>query len=202
MKQEIWQFIIRILGWFGVFLLLASLVLEALPLMHDNTLGTFHLIARQRVLEQRIVTDVLILAYRPEDEHPEAISELQTALPVWEQVQRGLNNGDSSLGISPNLPSNVKLLLLQMQPDFMYMDVAARQILAHPEPVNSDELTIVMQHEQPYYLAMGQAVQLLQDDINIAAQIYFGIELTLGLILAAIWIAFTLSMHRMNKVKK
>jgi len=187
------------LGWLGVFLFIVSIAFEALPLMHSNALGTFHLIARQRVLEQRIVTDVLILAYRPQEEHAEALSELQTALPVWERVQKGLMNGDDTLGISPNLPSNIKLYLLQMQPDFSYMDTAARQILAHHSPVDPDQLAIILQHEQPYYLSMAQAVIVFQDDVDNAAKIYFSIELSIGIVLMSMWITFLLSFRSLTK---
>lgn len=188
-----------ILGWLGIFLFIISLLFEALPLMKGNALNTFHLIARQRVLEQRIVTDVLTLAYRPDDEHPEALSELQTALPVWEKVQKGLQYGDDSLGISPNLPSNVKFYLIQMQPDFTYMDTAARQVLAHHDPVDPDQLAIVLQHEQPYYLSMAQAVIVFQDDVDSAAKIYFSIELGIGIVLMSMWITFLLSFRSLTK---
>jgi len=196
MNQKIKRILMPILGWLGIFLFIVSILFEALPLMRGNGLNTFHLIARQRVLEQRIVTDVLTLAYRPDDEHPEALSELQTALPVWEKVQIGLQKGDDSLGISPNLPSNVKLYLLQMQPDFSYMDVAARQILTHHDPVDPDQVIIILQHEQPYYLSMAQAVILFQDDIDNAAKIYFSIELGIGIALMSIWIVFLFSFQR------
>jgi len=196
MNQKIKRILMPILGWLGIFLFIVSILFEALPLMRGNALNTFHLIARQRVFEQRIVTDVLTLAYRPEEEHPEALSELQTALPVWEKVQNGLQKGDDSLGISPNLPNNVKLYLLQMQPDFSYMDTAARQILAHHDPVDPDQVVIILQHEQSYYLSMAQAVILFQDDIDNAAKIYFSIELGIGIALMSIWIVFLFSFQR------
>jgi len=197
MKKEIRQFTIGILGWFGIFLLVVSLLFESLPFMPDNTLNTFHLAARQRVLEEHIVKDVLILAYRPSpDEHAEAISEMQTALPVWEQVQVGLQNGDASLGISPHLSGDVKLMLLQTQPDYTYLDAAARHILAHPSPVDQEQVTIIMQHNQNYYISMAQTVNVFQDDIYNVTRIYFGIELGMGILLIIIWIVFMRSMRK------
>src|SRR5690348_13944705 len=112
----------RVFWGLGILLLLVMLAFEALPLMSNTTLGTFRLMTRQRVLEQRIVKNVLVLAYRSSpDDHAEAISEHQTTLPIWEKVQNGLRNGDVSQGISPNLPGDIRLLLIQAQPDFVYL---------------------------------------------------------------------------------
>lgn len=190
----------RALGGLGIFFFLVMLLFEALPLMPSNTLDTFHLAARQRVLEEHIVKDILILAYRSSpDERAEAISEMQTALPVWEQVQNGLLHGDQSLGISPHLPGDTKLLLIQAQPDYAYLDAAARHILAHPTPVDQTQLTIVLQHNQGYYISMAQAVNVLQDDIYNVARVYFVIELGIGVLLMAIWIAFLIMTNKALK---
>lgn len=198
MKEKIKGLIMPILGWLGIFLFIIMLLFEALPLLSNNSsLGTFRLMTRQRVLQQRIVKDVLILAYRTSlDDHAEAISELQTVLPVWEQVQKGLQKGDSSLGISPNLPTDVKLLLIQSQPDFAYLDAAAHQVLKNPSPVDLVQLSIILQHDQPYYLTMGQANDLFQEKIVNAAKLYFSIELGIGIVLVSIWVVFQISFRR------
>lgn len=200
MKTRIIRILSRALGWFGILLLFASLVFEAFPLMPNNTLNTFHLAARQRVLAEHIVKDIFILAYRSSpDDQAEAISEIQTALPVWEQVQTGLQNGDTSLGISPNLPGDMKLMLLQVQPDYAYLDAAARRILARPSPVDPTQLSIVLQHDQPYYISMGQTVNIFQDDINNTARVYFEIELGIGIFLMIIWISFLIATNKALK---
>lgn len=190
----------RILGWFGIFLLLIILAFEGMPLLpSDNTLNTFHLAARQRVLEERIVKDTLILAYRPSNEHAQAIAELQTALPVWEEVQGGLQIGDQSMGISPHLPGDMKMLLLQAQPSFAYIDASARKILARPSSLDPTQVSIILQNNQGYYLTMGDAVESLQDDINNTVRIYFWIELVMGLLLLLIWLGFQLATRSLYK---
>jgi hypothetical protein len=200
MRLKVIQLLIRIFGWFGVFLLLVSLLFEALPLLPNNALNSFHLAARQRGLEEHIVKDTLMLAYRSSsDDHAEAISELQTALPLWEKVQNGLQDGDTSLGISSHLPNDVRVLLLQAQPDFIYLDAAAHHILAHPSPVDATEIDIILQHDQNYFLTMGQAVIAYQDDINNAARTFFVIELVLGILLMILWIAFLILVNRVSK---
>ena len=90
---------IRVLGIFGIFLILLSIGFAALPLMPNSTLDLIRTIARQRTLDEQITKDALILAYRPTAEHVQAINELQSSLPVFEGVNAGLENGDQSLGI-------------------------------------------------------------------------------------------------------
>jgi hypothetical protein len=203
MKPTILKILMRVLWGLGVFLLIITLAFEAIPLISGTSVATFRIMARQRVLEQRVVKDVLILAYRssPED-HAEAISELQTTLPAWENFQNGLRAGDTSLGISPNMPGDVRLLLTQAQPDFTYLDAAAHQVLAHPSPVDLVQLSIILQHDQPYYIAMAQANDLFQERIQDAAKVYFGIEVCMCVASISIWIVLLFLVHSFVKRSK
>ena len=174
--------ITRFIAGLGIFLFIISIAFEALPLMSDTTIGTFRLMTRQRVFEQSIVKNALILYYRPSlSERSEAISELQTTLPVWEKVQIGLQNGSPSLGISSNLPSDVNTLIMQAQPDYVYLDAAVHQILAHTGSIDVVQLSIILQHDQPYYVAMGQTTNLFQEHIQDATKIYFIIQLCISM---------------------
>ena len=193
---------IRILGGFGIFLLIISLAFEALPLLPNNTLNVFSTIALQRTLGQRVAKNALVLAYRTSpDERAEAINELQNVLPYWERVQAGLQNGDSTLGIPAHLPSDVSLVVLQSQPDFAYMDTAAHKVLSRSSPVDAVQISIILQHDNAYFLSMVQVTNLMQQHIQSAAQMYFIIELCIGLGLMIIWIVFILSVKSaLNKV--
>lgn len=181
---------VQILGVFGVLLILISIGFGVFPLMPNDTLDVIRLIARQRTLEQLIAKDTLILAYRPTDDHVQAISELQNTLPAWEKVELGLQNGDASLGISPNLPGNIKLLLLQAQSDFTGIDASAHYILAHPDPVDQTQLSIVLQHERAYSVTMFQVNTLFNDYIQEMSRIYFGIGVAINACLLLIWMSF------------
>ncbi|OLD63409.1 MAG: hypothetical protein AUF65_02420 [Chloroflexi bacterium 13_1_20CM_50_12] len=192
----------RIWGIFGILLILFSIAFSALPLIPNSTLGVIRIIARQRAIGQQIVKDVLILAYRPPPEHVQAISEIQNALPVWEQVQAGLQNGDSSLGISPNLPGDIKLLLLQAQSDFTSVDTATHQILAHPSPIDQTQLSIILHHEHGYSLAMFQVSDLFESHIRGISQIYFGIGTAISVGLMFIWVTFFRKILRLEREKE
>jgi MFS superfamily sulfate permease-like transporter len=192
----------RIMGIFGILLILFFIAFAALPLIPNSTLGVIRIIARQRTIEQLIVKDVLILAYRPTSEHVQAISELQNSLPVWEKVEAGLQNGDDSLGISPNLPPEVKALILQAQSDFTSIDTAAHQILAHPSQVDQTQLLIILQHERAYSLTLFQVSSLFEDHIHAISQVYFGIGVAISIGLLLIWIRFFRALLRAEREKE
>jgi len=198
MKSKI---IIKALRGLGLFLLLISVVFESLPLMPGSTtLDTFRLMIRQRSLEERIVKSTLILAYRASpDERAEAINELQNTLPAWKKVQTGLRNGDASLGISPNLPTEVKLLLAKIQPNFISIDTSARKILEHPSSVDPVQIDIILQHSQLYYLTMAQSSDAFQESILSNARIYFSIELAIGIVLILMWIVLAFLSRFLDK---
>jgi len=195
------KIIIKALRGLGLFLLLISVVFESLPLIPGSTtLDTFRLMIRQRSLEERIVKNTLILAYRASpDERAEAINELQNTLPTWEKVQTGLRNGDASLGISPNLPTEVKLLLAKIQPNFVSLDTASRKVLDHHSPVDPVQIDIILQHSQLYYLTMAQASDAFQESILNNARIYFSVELAIGIVLILMWIVLTFLSRSLDK---
>jgi hypothetical protein len=192
---------IRIWGIFGIILILFSIGFAALPLIPNSSLDVIRITVRQRALEERIVKDALTLTYQPSS-RVQAVSELQNTLPVWEQVQNGLMNGDTSLGISPNQPSDTKLLLLQAQSDFVNMDTSARQILAHPSPVDATQLSIILQHEQSYYTTMAHVDSLSEDHILWITRLYFGIGIAISIVLLLIWIRFFRTIARKNEEKE
>lgn len=189
----------RLWGIFGIILILFLIAFAALPLIPNDTLGTTRIIARQRTIEQLIVKDVLILSYRDTADHVQAISELQNALPAWEQVEHGLQNGDASLGISPNLPPEVKLLVLQAQSDFTSIDTAAHQILAHSSPVDQTQLMIILQHEHTYSVTMFQMSDLFESHIQVISRVYFGFGVAISLGLMAIWTRLFKEILRLKK---
>lgn len=189
-------------GIFGILLIFFFIAFAALPLFPNSTLGVIRIIARQRTLEQIIVKDVLILAYRPAPDHVQAISEIQNALPTWEQVQTGLQKGDDSLGISHNLPPEIHLLLLQSQSDFTSIDTAAHQVLAHPSKIDQTQLLIILQHERAYSLAMFQVSDLFESHIHGISQAYFGIGTAIGVGLMLIWVTFFRKILRLEREKE
>lgn len=190
------------------FLLLTSLVIfvllismEVLPLLPNNTLDSFRLIGQQRSLSLRMIKDSLTLAYRPNDEHAEALDELQKSIGPWEQTQSDFYNGTRGLGTSSPLPSDSFLLIQQSEADFSSMDAAFHQVLARPEHIDPLQITILIAHANPYFLAISQSLTLLQTDIENMAHGYFVFELALELLLAFCILLFAIGTRKIIKTE-
>lgn len=110
-----------------------------------------------------IAKEVLVLAYRPMTYHSEAVSGLQTTLPVFQQVQGGLLNGDASLGLPSNPPADVVQAMSRTNGDYMAMVAALKSILARPDtPPDPIQVDIIIAHEPAYSLGMYQVATLLE----------------------------------------
>lgn len=110
-----------------------------------------------------IAKDVLVLAYRPVTYHSEAVSGLQTTLPVFEQVQTGLLKGDAALGLPSNPPGDVVDAVNHTNGDYMAIVAALKSILSRPDtPPDPIQVDIIITHEPAYSLGMYQVATLLE----------------------------------------
>jgi hypothetical protein len=148
-----------------LFFLLSLVILEILPLLS----GSDDLIVMQQANFQLarnefIAKDVLILEYKPNN-RSQAISELQTVMPTFQQVQKGFLSGDITLGLPSNPPDNVRAALLASQSDYLAIVTAVNHLTAqtdsNPDPI---QVNIVLQHERFYVTEMYQVITLLQQD--------------------------------------
>src|SRR2546430_123803 len=104
MKQAKRQRIyIRIIVVFCVFLLLLLAGFQWIWVGAGSASSIMNQSGLQRTRAQAIAKDTLILAYRPESEHAQAVNELQNLLPRFEQTQKGLQVGDNSLQLPPRV---------------------------------------------------------------------------------------------------
>lgn len=194
MASNILHIVTRFTTIVGMILLLGAILLETLPVLPSSvptTVSIIHRVNQQGSFAERIDKDVLILAYRPEAEHAQAISELQVTLPVFEKVQAGLQGGDASLNLPMRRPQDVQLLLLQSQSDYIAVDAAAKAILARTDqPVDQNQIAIIQQHERPYFLAMGIVAKTWEGHIEDNAIGFFWTELWISIFLLLLWIAF------------
>lgn len=148
-----------------VILLMLLLGFQSLWVVRGTAANLMRQVGLQPAREQRIVANVLILAYRPTSEHAQALSALQNLLPLWQKTQNGLMNGDDSLGLPKRSPQDIQLLLLQAQPDYVAISTATQKILDHPDRL-ADQLPIIMDHQNDYYVTMTQIVSLWQSHID------------------------------------
>lgn len=141
---------IETLAFTAVF---AIMVFLAIPLTLSNTDATLHYAMLQQSLSQRIAKDALILQYDPTSDDAQAISELQNMLPTWESDQANLQNS--------NLPDSAQTLFISSTTNYVGIDAAVRAILTHPQNAHVEAQIIHMQ-ELPYFLAISQVANELQ----------------------------------------
>ena len=195
MSQRLRSALIRVITVCGIVLLLLSIVSDSLPLMPNNALNVVRRASQQRGLSERIAKNAIILVRGDVLLRAQAISELQVTLPGCERIQRGLLSGDASLGLPDRVPDDVRLLLLQVRGDYSAIDAAAKNILAHPDET---QLSIILDHNQQYYLTMASVADLWQDRVQDASQVFFTIKLTIGLLLISFWVLLIV-LHRQER---
>ena len=165
-----------------LFLLLSLVILDILPLLSgQDDLIIMQQANFQLARDEFISKDVMVLDYRPISYHSQAINELQTILPQFQQVQAGLMYGDVSLGLPANPPDGVRAALQNSQSDYLAIVTAVQHLLAHPDANNPDpiQVEIVLQHERLYVNGMYQVITLLQQNAEARKNQLIFIKLTI-----------------------
>lgn len=120
---------------------------------------------RQRMLSQKITkTALYVRSAETADEHRVALEQLQAALSLWRQSHRGLQEGDSSLGLPGHNSPEVNALFRDIEPHHAAMVAAAERILARPDA--TDEMTAAVRQlsrHEPSFLAGMDAIVFRYD---------------------------------------
>lgn len=188
-----------------ILLLMAGFL--SLPELHTNGYTILNQVELQRTRVERMAKDAWLIADSPAPvTYAQSVGELQVILPAWEKTQKGLQVGDSTLGLPRRVPSDVLLLIIQSQPDYTVMDSALHRILARPDDksaVLDIQAQIVLDHESKYYYLIGQVYTLWLDRIDGIEDQLYDIELVLiaGAI-AIVIINFIGMMRWQRKVKR
>jgi len=162
-----------IIGASLLFLILLTLFL-AIPLNHsiDDDIATLRVATFQAAISQRIAKDALELEGKDMGLQVQAIGELQTMLPIFENQQMQLSE-------QPTLP-DIQPLLLMSQADFLSMDMAMRTLLANlSAPADPIEVQVILMHERTYFLDMSLISLMIEQEGEGDKVQLFGIELGL-----------------------
>lgn len=173
--MRVWKTMHRIIFIARIVLLLLLIVIFIPEAMSRPVAGLVNAELQQARCE-RIAKDALILQYRPAIEQPQAISELQVLLPVFQQEQVALTSYPDS---------QVQLLVLQSNSDYLPMVDAVKSIIANQgKPIRANQVDIILLHEHSYEVAANQIVMLMQQDLTAQSTQIFGIAF--GIILLSI----------------
>lgn len=168
--------LVRIIEALAFFVIFSLMGLQAIPLFVFNLDMTLHYATSQQAISQRIAKDALILQYDPNNS-TQAINELQVMLPSWESNQRALQN---SL-----LSSDAEALFLSSSSPYASIDASVRSILAHPANI-AIQCPIIRMQERPYFLAISQTANILQQEESESRLVHFWIVEGVCVILLAI----------------
>lgn len=151
---------------FCICIMLVTLVgYDIYPLLNGND---YYVIEQQTWTQvarcEFMAKDVLVLVYRPASFHSQAINELQTTLPQFQQVQIGLTTGSTILNLP--IPSNdIAIELDVAKPEYVALTTAIAKILSTPDTTPDPiEVNIVMQHELQYAVDMANVAVLIQQE--------------------------------------
>lgn len=177
MENRVWKMIQKIIFIVRIILLIGLFAFFLTPLF-KQPLVTLNNASLQRARSERIAKDAMILQYRPASEWPQAISELQDTLPLWQQEQ-------TSLAGFPD--SQVQLLVLQSNGDYTAMTQATQNILDNSgKSMDPIQTSIIIAHEHNYEVTINQAYTLIQQDIAIQDVQFIGIELIIVILSIAL----------------
>jgi acetolactate synthase regulatory subunit len=170
--------------WRRLYLVISLILLgllasyELIPLTYQES-EIVNQIDSQAIRAQRIYSNALTLAYRPQEEHAQSISEMQNTLPAWEGEQSALQ--------SLRLNENMRVLVVQAQPDYVAIDTAARKLIAHPG--DKVQVEIIVEHRRNYVLLMTQLSTLYSQRIPARIQWFVALGEGITLILLAVMTA-------------
>jgi hypothetical protein len=137
-----------------VLLMLLLVWFEIVPAQSERDAQSIVNAGFQRERSRLFVNSVYALCYRSHAEKAQAMSDLQITLPLFQDEQALL---------ATNPDPAVQRLVQQARPDYLALVSAVHILIAHPnEPVNQDELAVVLFHDQRFFLPMDALTTVLQ----------------------------------------
>jgi nitrate/nitrite-specific signal transduction histidine kinase len=128
---------------------------------------------RQRMLSQKISKDALILETATDPTvRTVRTQELQQAVALWEQSQRGLQNGDVKQGLPSTTSTSIKQLFNAIEPNYEAVLSASKSLLAtfnqHPEASLqlASYVDTILAQEGPFLTGMNQIVSQYQAEAD------------------------------------
>ena len=152
--------------------ILGQVIIQVAIQQQTSDAFVINIAGRQRMLSQKISKDALILETATDPTmRTVRTQELQQAVTLWQQSQRGLQNGDVKLGLPATTSIDVKRLFSAIEPNYEAMLSAAKNLLVavdrHPasslqSPDISSYVDTILAQEGPFLIGMDQIVTQYQ----------------------------------------
>jgi two-component system sensor kinase FixL len=141
-------------------------IIQPLLIRLDRYAPAINLSGRQRMLSQKLSKAALAIQQAPDINQAIAYrKELNTTLEQWTSAHEVLQNGDQQLGIPQITSPHIELLWDELNPHFMAMSYAAREISETEQVTEIDEsVAIIFQHEAVFLELMEQIVNGMESE--------------------------------------
>jgi signal transduction histidine kinase len=138
------------------------------------------LAGRQRMLSQRLVKLVLLLDKTSAGaQRQRLLTELRQAIDLWDTTHRGLQKGDSALGVPRQSSALILELFAEIEPDEAEIQAAVRDVLEVYDQRGTDPalqaalvgpVQRILAHEDSFLGGMNRIVQQLATQADARAQ--------------------------------
>jgi len=150
--------------------------------------------SQQCTRSQILVNAAYTLVYRPVDEQAQAMHDLQTVLPAFEQEQNLLLT---------NPAANIQYFLLQARSDYLSLATTAQIIIDHPNNTFDPlELNILITHEHNYLSTMTALVLTLPLDIESSNIQLFVIQIVIEVVFLILFFMVIATLGRKKQTHK
>lgn len=169
--------IIRILTGTNMFLVMLLVGFQVLPWFQGSDSQYITQAGLQRTRSQAFVSAALTLVSRPFAEKTQALSNLQVALPLFEQEQATL--------LANPMPT-IQLFVTQARPDYLALVAAVHALLANPNTINQVDpiqVNIIVAHASPFSVTITSIITALQQQIDARTANLFIIEVVIALLI-------------------
>lgn len=184
--------LVRRLGWltlasvFSITMLLSfgQVTLQIMIAQQAGAAQQINIAGRQRLLSQRLVTDILLSLDIEPTTVTQSKQDLRLVIQEWSATQYGLQQGDNRRSLSAPQTTEEVTLLKDMKPSFQALLSIADAQLQHPLDAFSSStdkaalITVLLSHEQHYLPLMNKLVTVYQDEAE-KAQTLFKIVMAL-----------------------
>lgn len=125
---------------------------------NDHYARSINLAGRQRLLSQRLISDVLLAQNGLAGEH-----DIQETLPRWNRMHHALQEGDTSLRVRAVLTPNVHEAFAKMNPvqSALFEGLSSYKAVADSSTVNH-----LIQLQRTYVAMMDETVDVIQADVE------------------------------------